>query len=437
MATDKTFREFGKYVLLNIFAQFAFSCYTLMDTFFVAWRLRADGLSALNIAFPMFCVINGIGLMIGIGGGIKYSIYKSKELNDDANTIFTNAIVFGLFVAFLFVVSGILFSGYLVRFLGADDSIFEMTNTYLRVMMLFAPAFFMNNILQCFVRNDRNPKLSMAAMVIGSVSNIVLDYVFIFPMNMGIFGAIFATGLAPIISMMVIFPYIIAGNNGFHLNGKIFDAKSIAEISSKGMFALLTELTSATVMFVFNMIILSLAGNLAVAAFSIITVISLVVTAIYTGLSQGIQPIISYNYGKGDWGNVRKILKYAVVTQILLSILIYLTIFCNADSFAAIYNKQNDVVLQSFAVSGMKIYFAACFFIGFNIVISTFFTSTEKSLYSQVISLARGFVVIIPVALILSRVFKMTGVWSAYPVSECVVFVMAIFMLFLDKNHGE
>ena len=303
--------------------------------------------------------------------------------------------------------------------------------------MLFAPAFFMNNILQCFVRNDRNPKLSMAAMVVGSVSNVVLDYVFIFPMNMGIFGAIFATGLTPIISMMVIFPYIIAGNNGFHLNGKIFDAKSIAEISSKGMFALLTEVTSATVMFVFNMIILSLAGNLAVAAFSIITVISLVVTAIYTGLSQGIQPIISYNYGKGDWGNVRKILKYAVVTQILLSILIYLTIFCNADSLAAIYNKQNDVVLQSFAVSGMKIYFAACFFIGFNIVISTFFTSTEKSLYSQVISLARGFVVIIPVALILSRVFKMTGVWSAYPVSECVVFVMAIFMLFLDKNHGE
>ena len=167
MENHKTFREFGKYVFLNIFAQIAFSCYTLMDTYFVSCRLKADGLSALNIAFPMFCIINGIGLMIGIGGGIKYSIFKSKDLDDDANTIFTNAVVLGLSIACLFVISGAFFSDKLVRFLGADDSIFEMTNTYLRVMTLFAPAFFMNNILQCFVRNDRNPRLSMAAMVVG------------------------------------------------------------------------------------------------------------------------------------------------------------------------------------------------------------------------------------------------------------------------------
>ena len=101
MENHKTFREFGKYVFLNIFAQIAFSCYTLMDTYFVSCRLKADGLSALNIAFPMFCIINGIGLMIGIGGGIKYSIFKSKDLDDDANTIFTNAVVLGLSIACL------------------------------------------------------------------------------------------------------------------------------------------------------------------------------------------------------------------------------------------------------------------------------------------------------------------------------------------------
>lgn len=276
MGNNKAFLEFGKYVFLNIFAQIAFSCYTLMDTYFVSWKLKADGLSALNIAFPMFCIINGMGLMIGIGGGIKYSIFKSKDRDDDANTIFTNAVVLGISIACLFVISGGFFSDKLVRFLGADDSIFEMTNTYLRVMMLFAPAFFMNNILQCFVRNDRNPRLSMAAMVVGSISNVILDYVFIFPMNMGIFGAIFATGLAPIISMMVTFPYIISRNNEFHLNKNIFDFHSIREIVSKGMFALLTEATSASVMFTFNMIILGISGNVGVAAFSIITVISLV-----------------------------------------------------------------------------------------------------------------------------------------------------------------
>ena len=116
MGNNKAFLEFGKYVFLNIFAQIAFSCYTLMDTYFVSWKLKADGLSALNIAFPMFCIINGMGLMIGIGGGIKYSIFKSKDRDDDANTIFTNAVVLGISIACLFVISGGFFSDKLVRF---------------------------------------------------------------------------------------------------------------------------------------------------------------------------------------------------------------------------------------------------------------------------------------------------------------------------------
>ena len=170
------------------------------------------------------------------------------------------------------------------------------------------------------------------------------------------------------------------------------------------------------------------------ASFSIITVISLVVTAIYTGLSQGIQPLISHYYGKNDVENVGKILKYAVVVQIMLSILIYGAIYFNADILAAFYNKANDVLLQDYAVSGMKIYFVACFFIGFNIVVSTYFTSTERSIKSQVISFARGFVIIIPTALILSRIFAMTGVWAAYPVSEFIVCMMAIVLFFREKS---
>ena len=144
MKNYKTLREFGKYVFLNIFAQIAFSCYTLMDTYFVSWKLKADGLSALNIAFPMFCIINGMGLMIGIGGGIKYSIFKSKDMDDDANTIFTNAVVLGVSIACLFVISGMFFSDKLVRFLGADDSIFEMTNTYLRDHVICAGFFYVS-----------------------------------------------------------------------------------------------------------------------------------------------------------------------------------------------------------------------------------------------------------------------------------------------------
>ena len=123
------------------------------------------------------------------------------------NQIFTNAAYLTFIVSALFFFVGVFLSESLVRILGADDTMFALTNTYSKVMLLFAPAFFTNNLLQCFVRNDGNPALSMAAMITGSISNVILDYIFIFPLSMGIFGSIFATGLSPIISIIELSPY--------------------------------------------------------------------------------------------------------------------------------------------------------------------------------------------------------------------------------------
>lgn len=171
-------KDFLRYVSLNILGQMAYSCYTMADTFFVSAKLGSVGLTALNLAFPIFCLMNGIGMMIGIGAGTRYSLAKSRGEKELGNKIFTNAFYMVVAFASLFFLAGILFSGTLVRLLGADDSMFALTNTYLQVMLLFAPAFFLNNLLQCFVRNDGCPGLSMAAMISGSLSNVILDYVF-------------------------------------------------------------------------------------------------------------------------------------------------------------------------------------------------------------------------------------------------------------------
>ena len=159
MRNTSIFKVFLKYVSLNILGQMAYSCYTLADTFFVSASLGANGLTALNLAFPVFCLINGTGLMIGMGGGTRYSILKSRGEDDRANRVFTNAVYLVAFFSALFATAGLLFSGTIVRLLGADDTVFAMTNTYLRVMLLFAPAFLSNNLLQCFVRNDGRPSL--------------------------------------------------------------------------------------------------------------------------------------------------------------------------------------------------------------------------------------------------------------------------------------
>lgn len=427
-------REFVRYASLNILGQMAYSCYTLADTFFVSARLGADGLAALNLAFPVFCLINGTGMMIGMGGGAGYSISRGRNEENRADGVFSNAIFMAIFLSLLFFILGLFASGPIARLLGADGSVFEMTRTYLHVLLLFAPAFIFNSLLQCFVRNDGYPSLSMAAMIIGSSSNVVLDYLFIFPLDMGIFGAILATGLSPIISIGVLSLHMLKGRNGFHFRKASADVRCIGRILSSGASPFLTEAASGVVMFLFNFILLRLSGNTGVAAFSVITVISLVVVAIHTGLSQGIQPLLSRSYGRGRLGDARKVRGYAMAAMLAISVAIYGIIFFGADGLASIFNSGNDALLQSYAVSGMRLYFIACPFIGFNIILSTCFASMEQAGKAQCISLLRGFFVLIPTAFILSFLFGMTGVWCAYPAAEAIVAIIGALML--GRSHG-
>ncbi len=189
-------------------------------------------------------------------------------------------------------------------------------------------------------------------------------------------------------------------------------------------------------MLLFNFIILGLAGNVGVAAFSVITVISLVVVAIFTGLSQGIQPIISTSYGKSNTNNVNKILKYAFVTALTLSGVIYAVIFFGSDILISVFNQEGNIQLQRLAGIGMKLYFLACPFIGFNIVMSTYFTSTERPRVAQVISFSRGFIILIPITFLLTNFFYMTGVLCAYPVTECIVSLIGFGVCFYAKNKS-
>lgn len=427
MKNNRIFCDFFKYVFLNILGQIGYSCYTMADTFFVSADLGTKGLTALNLAFPMFCLMNGIGLMIGMGGGTCYSLARSRRETQRANQIFTNAAYLTFTASALFFFVGVFLSESLVRILGADDTMFALTNTYLKVMLLFAPAFFTNNLLQCFVRNDGNPALSMTAMITGSISNVILDYIFIFPLGMGIFGSIFATGLSPLISIIVLSPYFLKGKNHFHFIRK-FSLQRVSNIVSNGIPPLVTEVSSGVVMFLFNFIILRLNGNTGVAAFGIVSVISLVVIAIYTGLSQGIQPILSLNHGAGNKENVNTIRTYALTTALLLSVVLYSILFFGADPIALVFNSEKDMLLQALAIPGIRLYFLACPFIGFNLVTATYLISTEHPRPAQIISVSRGILVLIPMAFLLSAIFGLTGVWCSYPLTEASVAIMAFII---------
>ena len=182
-------RSFFQYVSLNVLGALGLSGYILADTLFVAHRLGTDGLAALNLAISVFGLINGLGLMLGIGGATRYAICRTQGDGVRADRAFSRALACGGTLGGLLALAGLLWAVPLARLLGAEGAILPMCSVYLRTVLFFAPCFLLNHILTAFVRNDGNPKLAMAAMLLGSLSNIVLDYVFLYPMDMGIFGA--------------------------------------------------------------------------------------------------------------------------------------------------------------------------------------------------------------------------------------------------------
>lgn len=202
-------KNFFKYVSLNVMGMIGLSCYILADTFFVSNALGSNGLAALNFSIPIYCIINGAGLMIGIGGATRYSILKSQNEDEKANSIFSNTVIIGMVVGIIMLIVGLFLSTPIAKLLGADGTTLTLASTYLTTILSFSPFFILNNIMIAFIRNDGNPRLSMAGMLTGSFSNIVLDYIFIYPLSMGMFGAAFATGLAPIISLCILSSHFI------------------------------------------------------------------------------------------------------------------------------------------------------------------------------------------------------------------------------------
>ena len=434
MKKEQHLKEFLRYTSLNVLGMLGLSCYILADTFFISKGLGSDGLTALNLALPVYSVINGCGLMLGMGGATRYAICRGQGAGDEGNRVFTCAVYAAVFLVAVFFVGGLLLSDKLAMLLGAKGVIEPMTDIYLKVILLFSPAFILNNILQCFVRNDGNPRLSMLAMLGGSICNIVLDYIFIFPLGMGIFGAVLATGGAPVFSMLLLSGHFRKKQNHFYFMKKMPEIRTLGRIVPLGVPSLITEVSSGIVMLVFNFVILGLAGNVGVAAYGIIANLSLVVLSVYTGIAEGMQPLVSTCYGKGDQSGTKQVLCYGIILLLVLSAMIFCGMFLLAEPVVCIFNSEGNEALQALAVPGLRYYFTGIAFAGFNIVVSVFFGSIDRAVPAQTISLLRGFVLIVPMTFLMAKAGGITGVWLTFPIVEAIVSIVAV-MIYIKQNR--
>ncbi len=413
-------REFRKYAASNVLGMLGLSCYILADTYFVSKGLGTRGLAALNLAIPIYNVIHGCGLMLGMGGATKYSVYQAQG-DRRGERMFANTLGIVAVLGVAFMMAGFFFAGDLARLFGGRGIVLGMTETYLQVMLLFSPVYLLNDVLVCFVRNDGNPRLSMISMLAGSFTNIVLDYVFIFPMHLGMFGAVLATGCAPIAGILVSLAHFFRGRNRFFWFGAMPKFGISWNTLVLGIPSLVTEVSSGIVIIAFNMLILDIAGNVGVAAYGVVANISLVVVAVFTGVAQGMQPIVSHAGAAGEMAGARRVFRYGVVTVLAMSIIIYVLVFFGKDALVSVFNSEGNAGLATMAGRGLRLYFSGISFMGINIVLSMYFAALERALPAQAVSLLRGIVLVLPMAFALSFLMGITGVWLAVPVAELLV----------------
>lgn len=419
-------RTFARYMSLNILGMLGMSGYILADTFFVSSRLGSDGLAALNLAISVFGFINGLGMMLGIGGATRYAICKAREDDREANASFTLSLVAGIGAGVVLVAFGLLFSRPLAGLLGAEDRILPMCAVYLRTAFLFAPFFILNHILVAFVRNDGSPKLAMTAMLVGSLSNIVLDYLFLYPLNMGIFGAALATGTAPIIGIAISSIHIFSGRSRFKAVPTGLSLRKMAAVAGLGIAAFINEFSSGITLVVFNLLVMHAAGTIGVAAYGVVANLALVVLSVFTGIAQGSQPLLSHAYGMQDLSVVRRVYHMALLLASALGLLALGAALLFPAQLVSLFNSEGNAALQAIAEPGLKLYFIGFLFVGFNFVAAALLGATEQAGASFRVSFFRGCLGIVPAACLFAFLFGMTGIWLAFPAVELVTLLLSV-----------
>lgn len=422
-------REFSRYVALNVLGMLGISCYILADTFFVANALGADGLAALNLAIPVYNFIHGAGLMLGIGGAARFTVLRSRGEDGAARAVFTHALVLGAAVSLLGMAVGLFGAAPMAAWMGAEGKVAEMTVTYLRMILLFTPLFVCNQIVLAFARNDGAPQRAMTGMVAGSLANIVLDYLLMYPLGMGILGAVLATGIAPVISLAVLSPHFPGKDCHFRPLRCRFSAKTYRHIAVGGGYSFVTEASGGVVMMVCNALVLQLAGTVGVAAYGAVANIALVVTAIATGIAQGMQPLVSRSVGLGQRRESRRLLRWGLATVLAVNGLIYALMCLGAQPIAAAFNGDGDSVLQQLAVQGLRLYFLGCIPAGVTIVGASWLSAEGRGIASGLLSAARGFLVVLPLLVAMAYLGGVTGLWLAVPVTEVLVCAAAAWLL--------
>ncbi|MBC2850189.1 MATE family efflux transporter [Cetobacterium sp. 8H] len=426
-----------KFSLPAMVGMFVNALYNIVDRIYIGNipEIGPNAIAGVGVVFPIMIISIGFCLLIGMGGATNISISLGQKQKDSAEKYLGNAtflaIIFGLILTFITIFSMDLY----ITKLGTSPITEPYARDYLTIVALGFPFLMAGYVTNAAVRSDGNPKISMITLLLGAITNIILDPIFIFWMGLGVKGAAIATIISQIVSAIWTICYFNSKWSGIKLHFKnlALEWSKVKNIFIIGAGPFVLQMGSSVVTLVLNSSLMKYGGDIAVGAMTIVNAVNTFILMPIFGINQGVQPILGFNYGARKYHRVREAFILAVKGAITISTLGFLTIQLLSKYFIVIFTSNPE--LLNAASNGLRIFTLMFPVVGFQIIAAVYFQAIGKPKTTMFLSLSRQFIFLIPIVLLFSRLWGVKGIWMAVPCTDILSVVVTFIMTKRELNN--
>ena len=406
-------KQFFHFSAATVASLMVFSLYSIVDGLFVARGVGEYAMTAVNLSVPFVNLLFSIAVIFAVGTSTIIAYLLGQKNAQSANKLFSQNLVTLVVIGVTISVLVLAFTEPLARLLGAEEVTLEYTIHYLQGLAPFAVCFMISYNLEVLVKTDGRPRLALVTVCVGCVTNCVLDYLAIFHWGLGIWGAAAATGVSQLLTCLIYLTHFLGKHTTFHPVRFRMDWKIYRRLLPIGISDGLTELCNGLMIVLFNHTILRCIGTDGLVAYTIIAYANTLVINITMGVSQGSQPLISFQNGRGDGTAIGNLLRYGLRTMCGIAAVCFTVLFLAAPKLVAVYLP-----------------------VGFNIYIAGFLTAMERPLPAVSISTGRGLILQGSILLLLAAVLGGGSIWFAPVISEVLCLGLSVFFLLrLRRTH--
>lgn len=429
-------KQFFHFSAATVASLMVFSLYSIVDGLFVARGVGEYAMTAVNLSVPFVNLLFSIAVIFAVGTSTIIAYLLGQKNAQSANKLFSQNLVTLVVIGVTISVLVLAFTEPLARLLGAEEVTLEYTIHYLQGLAPFAVCFMISYNLEVLVKTDGRPRLALVTVCVGCVTNCVLDYLAIFHWGLGIWGAAVATGLSQLLTCLIYLTHFLGKHTTFHPVRFRMDWKIYRRLLPIGISDGLTELCNGLMIFLFNHTILRCIGTDGLVAYTIIAYANTLVINITMGVSQGSQPLISFQNGRGDGTAIGNLLRYGLRTMCGIAAVCFTVLFLAAPKLVAVYLPEAGAEMLTFATDAFRRYSLCYLPVGFNIYIAGFLTAMERPLPAVSISTGRGLILQGSILLLLAAVLGGGSIWFAPVISEVLCLGLSVFFLLrLRRTH--